>query len=255
MRSSAGMSATRAMRAMPGLPGAACNSGSRGLAARASTSACSRPPPPTTITFTPLGPDPLDYRLIPLRPDADHAQGSPYLRLHEPDEVLRRPGQVPAHPARRDVLAPPREGLVDGPGVVEIGLVHGVALDPLAVYLVADADLYLLYRREHVEEGEGEVRYAVERGRPLDRRQVEPADPPGPSRRGAVLTPYPPYGLGRLVEELCGHRTVADPGRVGLGDPDDLLDAPGGDAGADDRSPYSGVGGGHEGVGPVVVVQ
>src|SRR3712207_9366174 len=93
MRSSAGMSAVRAIRAMPGLPGAACISGSRGLAARASTSACSRPPPPTTITFTSLGPDPLDYRLIPLRSDADHAQGSPYLRLHEPDEVLRRPGQ------------------------------------------------------------------------------------------------------------------------------------------------------------------
>src|SRR3712207_2149737 len=153
MRSSAGMSAVRAIRAMPGLPGAACISGSRGLAARASTSACSRPPPPTTITFTPLGPDPLDYRLIPLRPDADHAQRGPYLGLHEPDEVLRLPGQVPAHPARRDVLAPPWEGLVDGPGVVQVGLVHGVALDPLAVDLVADADLYLFDRREHVEEG------------------------------------------------------------------------------------------------------
>src|SRR5918992_2058888 len=130
------MSAICAMRAMPGLPGAACISGSKGLAARASTSGCPRPPPPTTITFTPLGPDPLDYRLIPLRPDADHAQRGPYLGLHEPDEVLRLPGQVPAHPARRDVLAPPREGLVDGPGVVQVGLVHGVALDPLAVYLV-----------------------------------------------------------------------------------------------------------------------
>src|SRR5918997_2084587 len=153
MRSSEGISATRAMRAMPGLAGAACISGSRGLAARVSTSACSRPPPPMTIPFTPLGPDPLDYRLVPLRADADHAQGSPHLRLHEPDEVLRRSGQVPAHPARRDVLAPPREGLEDGPGVVQVGLVHGVALDPLAVDLVADADLYLLDRREHVEEG------------------------------------------------------------------------------------------------------
>src|SRR5829696_1966092 len=100
------MSATCAIRAMPGLPGATCISGSRGLAARASTSACSRPPPPTTITFTPLGPDPLYYRLVPLRPDADHAQGSPDLGLHEPDEVLRGLRKIPAHPAPGDIHAP-----------------------------------------------------------------------------------------------------------------------------------------------------
>src|ERR671921_2578263 len=113
------MSATCAMRAMPGLPGAACSSGSRGLAARVSTGACSRPPPPTTITFTPLGNDPLYYRLVPLGSDADHAQRSPDLGLHEPHEVLRRLREIPAHPAPRDVLSPAGKLLVDGAGVVE----------------------------------------------------------------------------------------------------------------------------------------
>src|SRR5919109_759281 len=119
------MSAVLAMRAMPGLPGAAYISGSRGLAARVSTSACSRPPLPTTITRTSLGTDPLYYRLIPLRSDADHAQRSPDLGLHEPDEVLRGHGQVPAHSASCYVPPPAGELFVDGVGVVEIGLAHG----------------------------------------------------------------------------------------------------------------------------------
>src|SRR3712207_2222959 len=140
------MSATCAMRAMPGLPGATCISGSRGLAARASTSACSRPPPPTTITFTPLAPDPLYYRLVPFRSDADHAQGGADLGLHEPDEVSRGLREVPTHPAPRDVYSPAGELLVDGLGVVEFGLAHRELVHPLALYLVADADLYLLNR-------------------------------------------------------------------------------------------------------------
>src|SRR5215212_6970543 len=123
------MSATCAIRAMPGLPGAACISGPRGLAARVST-----------IAFTALGTDPLYYRLVPLGSDADHAQRSPDLGLHEPHEVLRRPREIPAHPAPGDVLSPAGELLVDGPGVVQGGLVHRVSLDPPAVYLVADAD-------------------------------------------------------------------------------------------------------------------
>src|SRR5215210_3418372 len=249
------MSTTRAMRAMPGLPGAACISGSRGLAARVSTSACSRPPPPTTITFTPLSPDPLYYRLIPLRPDADHAQGSPHLGLDEPDEVPRGVGKVPTHPAPSYVLPPTWELLVDGTGVVQVGLVHRVSLDPLAVYLVADADLYLLDRGEHVQQRDGEVCDPVERRRPPDGREVEPTRPPAAPRRRAVLAPDFPYGLGGLVEELRGHWPVAHPGRVRFRDPDDVLDAPRRDAGSHYRPSHRGVGGGHEGVGPVVVVE
>src|SRR3712207_3625041 len=158
------MSATSAMRATPGLPGAAYLPGSRGLAARASTSACSRPPLPTTITRTALGPDPLYYRLIPLRPDAYHAQGSPDLGLHEPYEVLRGLGQITTHPAPRYVLPPAGELLIDGTGMMQIGLAHGEFVHPLAVYLVADADLYLLDHGEHVEERDGEVGDAVQGG-------------------------------------------------------------------------------------------
>src|SRR5918997_5241078 len=128
------MSAICAMRAMPGLPGAAYSWGSGGLAARASTSASSRPPLPTTITRTALGPDPLYYRLVPLRPDADHAQRSPDLGLHEPDEVLRGLWQIPAHPAPCYVHPPAGKLLVDGTGVMQIGLAHGELVHPLAIY-------------------------------------------------------------------------------------------------------------------------
>src|SRR5215218_4962583 len=249
------MSATRAMRAMPGLPGAACISGSRGLAARVSTSACSRPPPPTTITFTPLGPDPLYYRLVPLGSDADHAQRGPDLGLHEPHEVTRCRREIPAHPAPRDVLPPAGELLVDRPGVVEGGLVHRVSFEALAVYLVADADLYLIDRREHVQQRDSEVRDPVERRGPLDGREIEPAHPPGPARSGTVLAPDLSYGLGCLVEQLRGHRPVADPCGVRFGHPDHVLDAARRYAGAHDRASHRGVGGGHERVRPVIVVK
>ena len=42
----------RPSRAMPGFPGAACSSSSRGLCASLHASACSRPPDPTRSTFT-----------------------------------------------------------------------------------------------------------------------------------------------------------------------------------------------------------
>src|SRR5215218_2501680 len=195
------MSAVLAMRAMPGLPGAAYISGSRGLAARVSTSACSRPPLPTTITRTTLRTDPLYYRLIPLRSDADHAQRGPDLGLHEPHEVPRGPGQIPAHPASCYVHPPAGELLVDGLGVVEVGLAHGKLVHLLAVYLVADADLDLLDRGEHVQQRDSEVCDPVEGGRVLDGHQVQPAAPPGPARRAPVLVARPPYRVAGLVQK------------------------------------------------------
>src|ERR671911_2494424 len=249
------MSATCAKRAMPGLPGAACSSGSRGLAARVSTSACSRPPPPTTITFTPLGPDPLYYRLVALRPDADHAQGGPYLDLHEPDEVLRSLRKVPAHPAPGDVHAPAGELLVDWLGVVEVGLAHGDLLHPLALYLVADADLYLIDRREHVQERYGEVRDPVEGGGVLNGHQIQPPAPPRPAGRAPVLVARPPDDLAGLVRKLGREWPVPPPGRVRFGHPDDPIHRPRRDA-APHHSPADGrVRGRNERVGDVVVIQ
>src|ERR671912_630912 len=87
IRSSTGMSTSSASEAIPGLPGVAKISSASGLRERASTSACSRPPLPTTSRRTALGLlsglYPLDYRLIPLGTDADHAQGRPYLFFDE----------------------------------------------------------------------------------------------------------------------------------------------------------------------------
>src|SRR5918998_5259718 len=138
------MSAVWAMREIPGLPGAAYISGVSGLAASASTRACSRPPLPTTSTRTALGPYPLDDGLVALGADADHAQWRPHLGLYVLDKVPRRGRQVHPHPAPRDVLAPTGERLVDGAGVVEVRLVHRVSIERFAVDLVAGADIDLI---------------------------------------------------------------------------------------------------------------
>src|SRR5215203_7136625 len=259
-RSSTGISTVSAMREMPGLPGAAYIAGSSGLAARVSTSACSRPPLPTTITFKRsaprcLDPYPLHDRLVALGPDADHAQRCPDLGLDEPHKVARGFGEIPPHPAPRDVLAPPWQRLVDGPGVMQVRRVHGITLHGLVVDLVADADVYLLDRGEHVEQRDGHVRDAVERGGPFHRGQIEPPYPPRPSRGRAVLPPDAPYSVPRIVEELRGHRPVADARRVSLGNADHVLQLPRGDAGAHDRPPDGRVGRRNEGIGAVVVVQ
>src|SRR3712207_1846889 len=214
------MSATSAMRATPGLPGAAYLPGSRGLAARASTSACSRPPLPTTITRTALGPDPLYYRLLSLGSDADHAEWDPDLALYEADEVPRCLGEIPAHPAPRYIYPPAGELLVDGTGVVEVGLAHGELLHPLAFYLVADADLDARDRGEHIQERDGEVGDPVQLCRVLDGGKVQPADPARPPRGSAVLLTCLPDRLPRLVQELRREGTVPYPGRVRLGHPD-----------------------------------
>src|SRR5829696_2472964 len=259
-RSSTGISTVSAMREMPGLPGAAYIAGSSGLAARVSTSVCSRPPLPTTITFKRsaprcLDPYPLHDRLVALGPDADHAQRCPDLGLDEPHKVARGFGEIPPHPAPRDVLTPPRQRLVYGPGMMKVRLVHRITLHGLAVDLVADADVYLLDRGEHVEQRDGHVRDAVERGGPFHRGQIEPAHPPRSPRGRAVLPPDAPYGLPRIVEELRGHRPVADARRVSLGNAYHVLQLPRGDAGAHDRPPDGRVGRRNEGIGAVVVVQ
>ena len=132
---------------------------------------------------------------------------------------------------------------------------HRVSLEALAVYLVADADLYLIDRREHVEERDGEVRDPVERRRPLDGGQVEPSHPPGPARRGAVLAPDLSYGLGGLGRRAPWASARRRPSWYRLWSPRSRTRR----CAEVCRSPLSppprGVGGGHERVGPVVVVE
>src|SRR5918997_439576 len=89
IRSFTEISTVSASEAMPGLPGAAKISEVSELFERASTSACSRPPLPTTSKRTALSPHPLDYGLVPLGTDADHAQGYLELVFDEGDKVLR----------------------------------------------------------------------------------------------------------------------------------------------------------------------
>src|ERR671916_2301173 len=191
IRSSAGMSTSSATEAIPGLPGAAKISSARGLCERASTSACSRPPLPTTSRRTSSGLYPLDYRLVPLGTDANHTQRRPYLFFDEGDEGARLLGQLLPPPAPRNVHAPAGERLVDRAGVVQIGLVHGEVVNPLTVELVPHAYVHLLYRREYVKHRECEPVDPVYRGRELNRHEIQPPTPPWTPRGGPVLVPDP----------------------------------------------------------------
>src|SRR5919202_6932714 len=173
IRSSAGMSTSSAIGVIPGLPGAAKISGSSGLCARASTSACSRPPLPTTSTRTALGLYHLDNCLVPFGADAYHTQGCPDLVLDESYEVSSLFGQLLSPPATPDIDTPAGERLVYRTGVVEVGLVHGELVQPLPIYLIPHAHPHLIERREHVYHCQGEPVYAIQRSRVLDSHEVD----------------------------------------------------------------------------------
>src|SRR5918992_5698306 len=102
--------------------------------------------------------------------------------------------------------------------MMQVRLVHRVAFHALAVDLVPDADVYLLDRREHIEQRDSDVGDPVERSGPFDGGEIQPPHPPAPARGRTVLASDAPYGLAHLVEELRGQRPVADPRRVRFSD-------------------------------------
>ena len=78
-------------------------------------------------------------RGLTARPHADGRDAAAGELLDAQHVVLSGPGQVVEVPHPRDVLAPAWQLLVDGDGVVEVGLGQGHVLHPPAVDLVGHA--------------------------------------------------------------------------------------------------------------------
>src|SRR5215472_12681164 len=283
-----------ASSAMPGLPGAACNSPTAGSLLSARTIACSRPPDPITSTRTlppwgykptprtphPLGCSPdrsklrslalasprgppsvklqqridLD-RLVAAGADADRADLRAGHLLDRPDVGARGGGEVLEHLGGGDVLNPAVQVLVDRLGMVELGLRHRDVVVPLAVHVIGDADRDLVEAGQHVELGDEQVGDAVHPGGvPRDHR-VEPAGAPGSAGGHAELAAGRAQPLAGRVVELSREGPGADPRGVGLDDADHLADVRRADAGADAGAARRRVGGGDERVRAVIHVK
>mmetsp|Transcript_10491 Transcript_10491/g.27222 ORF Transcript_10491/g.27222 Transcript_10491/m.27222 type:complete len:384 (-) Transcript_10491:312-1463(-) len=123
-------------------------------------------------------------------------------------------------PARhRDILDLNRTQLFQAGG-------HLRLWQPLAVELVAHADLNLTQACEHVKFGDVDRVVAVERGGVLHDLHVEPAAPARPPGRSAVLVADIAQPLARLVIELSRERPSADARRVRLHNADHAADLP-----------------------------
>ena len=98
---------------------------------------------------------------------------------------------------------------------------------------VADGDAEGADAREDVELGDREGVHAVEPDGVAQGHQVHPAAAAAAAGGGAELAAALAGSGRRLVLELGGEGAGADAGRVGLGDPPDLVDVARSDAGAD----------------------
>src|SRR5262249_61992379 len=76
---------------------------------------------------------------------------------------------------------------------------------------------------EHVELGDAQARDAVDLDRALERGGVDPAAAPRAAGRRAELVPPRAQPLAGIPLELGRERAGSDAGRVGLGDPEDVV--------------------------------
>src|SRR5579884_3346023 len=238
---------------MPGLPGVTTTSAVR---PRARASACSRPPLPTTQTFT--GADPScgePDELLAARADADQLDGHADLLGEEGHVLAGGRREVVQRCRPRQIRAPTRQLLEHRRHLVQHGLVVGGKRVALAVGLVGDADLDRVEGVEHVELGECHLGQGVEADRLAQHDGVEPTGAAAPAGVGAVLVAAVDEDVTGLVEGLGGERPGADAGDIRLGDADDGVDLAGPDPGPGTGATGYRVGGGDEGIGAVVEVE
>ena len=165
---------------------------------------------------------------------------------------------------RRQVVPRPRAGrrglpalhrLVDRLDSGLCALAARQIVDFLAVQHVADANLDLVEAVEHVELGQGDAGDPVDRHRLAHQHGIEPAAAALAPRHGAELVPLLAEELANLVVLLRRERSLADAGRIGLGDAEYIADTARPHAGACRRLSGGRVRRGHKGIGAVVDVQ
>src|SRR6187200_1506561 len=161
---------------MPAFPGATSSSVTSGLRASPHARACSRPPPPTTRTFTRRSPD--GQALFAGGTHADHADRNADQLLHTTHVRLGLFGKVLERLAFVDLFLPALELFVDRAGVVEDRLMGRHVVETLAVGAIAGADLHGLEAAQHIQLRDQQLGEPVEARRVPAQARVEPSAAP-----------------------------------------------------------------------------
>ncbi len=120
---------------------------------------------------------------------------------------------------------------------------------------VGGADPDRIHAVEDVQLGEGDRPDAVEGHGVAGHHRIEPAHSPGPPGGRPILFAHLPDPLPGCIQQLGGHRAIADPGAKRLVNADGRAHPAGRDAGPGQRSTGRGRGRGHIGIGAEVQVE
>src|SRR6185437_5739584 len=137
----------------------------------------------------------------------------------------------------------------------ELGLRHRDLVVALAVHLVAHADRHLVQAGQDVQLGQEVAGDAVHPGRVPGDDRVEPAAAARPAGGHAVLAARLAQPFAGVVAQFGGEGPLADAGRVGLDDADDIGNPRRPDPRPGAGAARGGGGGGDERVGAVVHVE
>src|SRR5215203_6753265 len=194
--------------------------------------------------------------LLAIGSDADQADWHADEVSDEAEIIARLLRQVSGVAAGGEVKLESRHLLVLRRRRMEDRLVVGEGVEHRPFLgAVADRDAQRADAAEDVELGDRQRIHAVEANRVAEGDEVHPATAPPPPGGRAELVATLQHLLTDVVEELGREGAGADPRRIGLGDPPDLVNVLRTDAGANASGSGDRVGGGDEGIGAVVQVE
>src|SRR5690606_30420573 len=121
--------------------------------------------------------------------------------------------------------------------------------------LIPHAHLDLLQTVEHVQFGQGDTADPRRQHRLPYEDRVEPPTATFTPRNCAEFVTTLSKEVPHIAEILCGKRSFPDARGVGLGDAEHVADGGGSEPGTRRRLTSHGVGGGHERIGAVIVVE
>ena len=161
---------------------------------------------------------------------------APRVRLDKAEVLLRFNGQLVVLGDAFGRAVPTLQRGVDGLDRAKAPDVGGYHVRLAAVDLIGSADRDFRRLIEHVHLGDYQPLGPVDHVRVAQERQVEPAAASRTTGDGAVFLAAGAQQLGRVAFDLGREGALADARDVGLGDPDDGVDAGRPDAGAGNRA-------------------